>query len=95
MEEQELYKYFVKTKVIFKIALLYFPAVVFTLYFDALISALILRIDDLYGFVHLFSYPWLKILSILLIQYMVCCFFAGLFIGLKRAISRNKDFFFS
>jgi hypothetical protein len=42
MEEQELYKYFVKTKVIFKIALLYFPAVVFTLYFDALISALIL-----------------------------------------------------
>ena len=95
MEEQELYKNFVKIKVIFIIALLYIPAVFFTLYFDVLISALILGIDDLYGFIHLFPYPCWKILLVLSIQYMVGCFFAGLFIGLKRAISRNKDFFLS
>jgi len=95
MEEQELYKYFVKTKVIFKIALLYFPAVFFTFYLDALMSAFILGVEDLYGFVHLFSSPWWKILLVLFIQYMVGCFFAGLCIGLRRAISRNKDFFLS
>ncbi len=93
MNEEELLKYLLKTKVIFKIALLYIPAVFFTLYFDALISGLILGISDLAGFASLFLYPWWKILLIAIIQYMVGCFFAGLWIGLKRVIIRNKDFF--
>ena len=95
MEEQELYKYFVKTKVIFKIALLYIPAIAFTLYFDALVSAFILGINNLNGLCSLSSFAWWKILLVLIIQYMTGCFFAGLFIGLIRAISRNKDFFLS
>ena len=93
MEEQDFFKDYVKTKVIFKIALLYLPAIFFTLYFDVLISALILGINNFSRFVYLFSFPLWKLLSVLLIQYMVCCFFAGLFIGLRKTLIRNKDFF--
>ena len=93
MEEQDFFKDYVKTKVIFKIALLYLPAIFFTLYFDVLISALILGINDFYRFVYLFSFPWREILSVLIVQYMVCCFFVGLYIGLRKTLIRNKDFF--
>jgi len=93
MEEQDFFKDYVKTKVIFKITLLYLPAIFFTLYFDALISALILGINDFYRFVYLFSFPWWEILSVLIVQYMICCFFVGLFIGLRKTLIRNKDFF--
>ena len=93
MEEQDFFKDYIKTKVIFKITLLYLPAIFFTLYFDVLISALILGINDFYRFVYLFSFPWREILSVLIVQYMVCCFFVGLYIGLRKTLIRNKDFF--
>ncbi len=95
MEEHELYKYFLKTKVIFQIVILYVPAVLFTLYGDVLVSSWILGITDFYGFVHLFSFSWWKILPVITIQYLVCCFFFGLWTGLKKVVIRNKDFFLS
>ena len=93
MDEQELFKYYLKTKVIFKTALLYLPAIFFTLYFDAFFTSLILCDNCLNALVNLFYYPLWKIMLIILIQYCVCCFFCGLFTGLRKAIIKNKDFF--
>ncbi len=42
MDNLEWYKYFIKTKVILSIALLYLTIVFFTIYFDTFLSSLIL-----------------------------------------------------
>ena len=93
MDEKELFKYYLKTRVIFQTALLYLPAIYFTLYFDAFITSLILCDKCLSSLVNLFSYPWWKIMLTILIQYCVCCFFWGLFAGLRKVIIKNQDFF--
>ena len=93
MDNLEWYKYFIKTKVILSIALLYLTIVFFTIYFDTFLSSLILGNYHGYNIHQLFPFPVWKILLGSLIQLFVLCFLLGLFVGLKRAIIRNKRFF--
>jgi hypothetical protein len=93
MDDLEWYNYFVKTKVILSIALLYLTIVFFTIYFDTFLSSLILGNYHGYNIHQLFPFPVWKILLGSLIQLFVLCFLLGLFVGLKRAIIRNKRFF--
>jgi hypothetical protein len=95
MDERELFKYYLKTTVILKTAVVYLPVMYFTVYLDAFFTKMILNVNSFVSILSLFSFPWWKLLIIAIIQYSVCCFFWGLFVGLKRVITRNKDFFLS
>ncbi len=95
MDERELFKYYLKTKVILKTAMVYLPAIYFTVYMDAFFTKMILNVNRFLSIISLFSSPWWKLLMIVVIQYFVCCFFWGLFLGLRRVIIKNKDFFLS
>ncbi len=93
MDHLEWYKYFVKTKVILSIALVYLSTVFFIIYIDAFLSSQILGNYHGSDIHQLFPFPWWKILLGSLIQLFVLCFLLGLIVGLKRAIIRNKRFF--
>ena len=95
MNNTVLYKSLIRSEVIAFIILLYFPLLLFTLSFDVLLSALILGFRHQHEFADIFRCQWWKLLSVTAIQFFVLCFLYGLFIGLKRVIIRNRDFFLS
>lgn len=58
MDNKELFKYGLKTKVMFKTTLLYLPAIFFTCYIDAFFTFLILDINNFHGLIDRFPFAW-------------------------------------
>jgi len=86
----EYFKYYSKTKVMLKIALLYIPFVFLLSWFDWFIVAKLLGIIS---FFKPFNYSWYQITGYFFIQYVYVCIIAGLIYYLYKVIKKNKDFF--
>jgi len=88
----EIFKDYIKTKVILKIFLLYSPFIFLITWFNWFI---VVKLIGITTFFNPFGYLWYQIVGYFLIQYVYVSLMAGLIIGLYRVIKKNKDFFLS